>query len=183
MPKCFSEFIFLHHYCCGCPCFNSTSKCIWIRKMMKKNKKNDGLCNKICLSLWHHNEHMYRLLVWSPKRQTNRKKKFWKTECNNLKIKSLLFCQLDGWNMRHLFGQRPWRGRWPMIPHRAIFSSFRTTSPPSPGPHNRPPDPKTSLSDPKLWLSDPKSVLSDLKSRLSRPEIRRLRPQNRHIRP
>ena len=21
-------------------------------------------------------------------------------------------------------GQRPWRGRWPMIPHRAIFSSF-----------------------------------------------------------
>ena len=30
--------------------------------------------------------------------------------------------------MRWWEGQRPRRGRWPMIPHRAIFSSFRSLS-------------------------------------------------------
>ena len=30
--------------------------------------------------------------------------------------------------VKSLFGQRPRRGRWPMIPHRAIFSSFRSLS-------------------------------------------------------
>ena len=44
----------------------------------------------------------------------------------------LSVCPLVGWFVGHLFGQRPQRGRWPMLSHRGIFSSSFSFSVPPP---------------------------------------------------
>ena len=63
----------------------------------------------------------------------------------------LSVCPLVGWFVGHLFGQRPQRGRWPMLSHRGIFSSssfsssFSVFPPPTFRPISQPWSPYTSL--------------------------------------